>query len=312
MATIAGLYVETHGPADGEAVILSAGLGGSGAYWLPQVEALARRYRVILYDHRGTARSDRKLPPGHSVEQMADDVIAVLDGLGIASAHMVGHALGGHIGLALALKAPERLKSLVAVNGWARLEAHTARCFETRLSLLRDSGKDAFIKATPLFLYPAAWMAARPKRLAEEEKHQRMAFPGVETTEARIDAVRAFDIQDRLGEIKTPVLSLAAEDDLLSPWTAAEALARGLPNGTFALMPRGGHACNVTEPEAFNPFLLAWLAGEPLPHTPSPSSSGLTRGSGAGPAGGLQPRRRRATSPSETIMVEASELSKGK
>lgn len=265
MGQVGGLYYESFGPAGGEVVVMSAGLGGSGAYWLPQVEALAKRWRVILYDHRGTARSDRKLPPGHGVEQMADDVLTLLDGLGIAAAHLVGHALGGHIGLALALKAPQRLKSVVAVNAWARLEAHTARCFDTRLSLLRDSGNDAFIRATPLFLYPAAWMAARPKRLAEEEKHQRMAFPGAPTTEARIAAVRAFDIQDRLNEIATPVLSLAAEDDMLVPWTAGRDLASGLANGTFALMPRGGHACNVTEAETFNPILLAWLSGEPLP-----------------------------------------------
>jgi aminoacrylate hydrolase len=257
-----GLYYETYGPAAGEAVIMSAGLGGSGAYWLPQVEALAQRYRVILYDHRGTARSDRRLPPDASVEGMSGDVLDLMDALKIDRAHLVGHALGGHIGLALAMHAPERLKSIIAVNAWARLEAHTRRCFDTRLALLRSAGIDPFIQATPIFLYPSAWMAARPKRLMEELKHQRMAFPGVETTEARIAAVAAFDISERLGEITTPVLSVAAEDDVLSPWTAAKALADGLPKGQFALMPRGGHACNVTEVEAFNSILLAWLAGE--------------------------------------------------
>jgi len=265
MPHIGGLYVETHGPKDGEAVILSAGLGGSGAYWLPNLEALAKRYRVILYDHRGTARSDRALPADFSIDQMADDVLLVLDGLGVEAAHLVGHALGGLIGLALALKAPGRLKSVVAVNAWAKLEPHTARCFETRLSLLHHCGIDAFLAATPIFLYPAAWMAARPKRLAEEAKHQRMAFPGIDITEARIGAVAAFDVSARLSEILAPVLSLASEDDILSPWTAAEALAKGLPNGRFALTPRGVHACNVTEPETFNRIVLAWLAGETLP-----------------------------------------------
>jgi len=265
MPHIGGLYVETHGPKDGEAVVLSAGLGGAGAYWLPNLEALAKRYRVIVYDHRGTARSDRTLPADLSIDQMADDVVRVLDGLGVRAAHLVGHALGGLIGLALALKAPERLKSVVAVNAWAKLEAPTARCFETRLSLLHHSGIDAFIAATTIFLYPAAWMAARPKRLAEEAKHQRMSFPGVEVTEARIGAVAAFDVGARLHEITTLVLSLAAEDDILSPWTAAEALAKGLPNGEFVLVPRGGHACNVVDPDTFNRIVLAWLAGETLP-----------------------------------------------
>jgi aminoacrylate hydrolase len=265
MPQIGGLYVETHGPRDRSAVVLSAGLGGSGAYWRPNLETLAERHRVVLYDHRGTARSDRRLSSEPSIDQMADDVLVVLDGLGIAAAHLIGHALGGLIGLALALKAPDRLVSLLAINAWARLEAHTARCFETRLSLLHHAGVDAFIAATPIFLYPAAWMAARPQRLAEEARHQRMAFPGVETTDARTGAVAAFDVRERLCDITTPVLSLAAEDDILSPWTAAESLANALPNGRFHLMPRGGHACNVTEPESFHRIALAWLGGEALP-----------------------------------------------
>lgn len=263
MPDIAGLHVETHGPEDGEAVILSAGLGGAGAYWTPQIDALAQRYRVILYDHRGTGRSDRKLPAAHTIEQMAEDVIAVLDGLGVARAHLVGHALGAHIGLTLALTAPERLASLVAVNGWVRLEAHTARCFDTRLALLRDSGIDAFIRATPLFLYPAAWMAEHAERLAAEETHQRASFPGVEITEARIAAVRAFDIEDRLNEITTPLLALGAMDDLLVPWTASARLAQGVKDGRLWGMLGGGHACNVTMAHEFNERLLDWLDNGP-------------------------------------------------
>ena len=262
---IAGLYCEVLGPADGAPVILSAGLGGIAEYWRPNLAALAERHRVILYDHRGTARSDRALPPKHSIEHMADDVLAVLDGLGVERAHLIGHALGGLIGLSFALKAPERLVSLLAVNAWAKLDAHTRRCFETRLSLLRDSGPEAFIKATPIFLYPAAWMSSHTARLEQDAAHQRAAFPGQETTETRIVAVAAFDISARLQEIKTPVLSLASRDDMLSPYTAAEALAAGLPNGRFVLTPYGGHACNVTDPEPFNRIALAWLNGDPLP-----------------------------------------------
>jgi len=265
MAHIGGLYVETHGPREAEAVVLSAGLGGVGAYWLPNLDALSKRHHVIVYDHRGVGRSDRALPTDLCIDQMADDLLLVLGGLGVHQAHLVGHALGGLIGLSLALKAPERLKSIVAVNAWAKLEPHTARCFETRLALLNQSGVEAFIAATPIFLYPAAWMAARPKRLAEEARHQRMAFPGVETTERRIGAVAAFDVTARLAEIRTRVLSLAAEDDILSPWTAAETLAKGLPNGRFVLTPRGGHAVNVAEPDIFNRIVLAWLAGEADP-----------------------------------------------
>jgi aminoacrylate hydrolase len=265
MPGIAGLYFEVLGPPGGTPVILSAGLGGIAEYWRPNLAALTERHRVILYDHRGTARSDRAIPENHSIGDMANDILAVLDGLGVERAHLIGHALGGLIGLCLALKAPERLISLVAVNAWAKLDPHTRGCFETRLLLLRNSGSDAFIKAHPLFLYPAPWISSHMAQLEMDVDHQRAAFPGHETTEARIKAVDAFDVSARLVEIKTPVLSIASEDDMLSPYTAARALADGLPCGRFALLPRGGHACNVTEPEPFNRIVLAWLNGDPGP-----------------------------------------------
>lgn len=262
---IAGLHVETHGAEDAPAVVLSAGLGGSGGYWAPNLEALAARFRVVLYDHRGTGRSDRDLPEGLTLDHMADDLLAVLDGLGVARAHLVGHALGGAIGLAVALRAPGRLGRLVAVNSWARLDPHTARCFDVRLRILRDSGAAAFLKAQPLFLYPAAWMSAHVERLVEEEARALEHFPGPEVVEARIAALRAFDPGARLAEVSAPVLAYAAADDMLAPVTAVRALAEALPAGELFETPWGGHACNVTDPDTFNRVVPAWLAGEAPP-----------------------------------------------
>lgn len=255
---IDGLHVETYGADDAPAVLLSSGLGGSGSYWTPQVAALAAHHRVILYDHRGTGRSDRALPDA-SVEAMGDDIARILDGLGIASAAIVGHAAGGIAGLALAMKAPERVERLVLVNGWARAERHFLRCFETRLALLHGSGVEAYVRAQPLFLYPAAWIAEHFDALEEEAAHIIAAFPGVDTVERRIAGLAAFDEADRLAGCAVPVLALASADDMLVPWRASRMLAEGLPNGRFVLLPRGGHACNVTEPTAFatalHPFL---------------------------------------------------------
>jgi aminoacrylate hydrolase len=265
MALVAGLHCEQIGPPGGEAVVLSAGLGGLGDYWRPNLAALAAQQRVVLYDHRGTGRSDRSLPADHTVEQMADDMLAVMDGLEIERAHIVGHALGGLIGLALAVKAPSRVRSIVAVNAWARLDPYTARCFDARLSLLRDSGPEAFLRAQPIFLYPPAWISEHSRRLDDDLPAHLAAFPGRSAVEARIAAVRAFDVEARLGEIDTPVLCLSSEDDALAPPTAGQALARGLPAGQFHLTAHGGHACNVTHPDTFNRIVLAWLAGEALP-----------------------------------------------
>jgi aminoacrylate hydrolase len=261
---IAGLYWEEHGPADAPPLILSAGLGGSGAYWTPNLRALERRHRVILYDHRGTGRSDRALPRNLTVEDMADDVLALMDGLGLASADFVGHAAGAAIGLTLALRAPERLASLVAVNGWSRLDPHFARCFEARLALLRDSGPRAYLRAQPLFLFPATWISEHTAELDRELEAQLAHFPGAETMETRIAALQAFYVDDRLDEIGIPVLAVAAKDDMLVPWTCSPAYADRLARGSVALMAWGGHACNVTDPDSFDSIISAWFAGAPL------------------------------------------------
>ena len=256
---IDGLYFEAHGPADAPPVILSAGLGGSGAYWRPNLAALAERRRVILYDHRGTGRSDRDLPAGHDIDQMADDVLRLLNGLGLERADFVGHALGGAIGLTLAVEAPERLGRLVVVNGWTRLDPHFARCFEARLALLRDTGPRAYLRAQPIFIYPATWSSEHRNELDAELDDQLAHFQGSDNLEKRVAALQAFYLDDRLGEIRTPVLAMAARDDALVPWTCTPAYADRIESATFRLMDWGGHACNVTDPDAFNALALEFL-----------------------------------------------------
>ncbi|HEX8222573.1 MAG TPA: pyrimidine utilization protein D [Allosphingosinicella sp.] len=256
---IGGLHFEEHGPADGPPVILSAGLGGSGAYWRPNLAALAARHRIILYDHRGTGRSDRALPSGLQVEDMTDDVVLLMDGLGLERAHFVGHAAGALIGLMLAWRSPERIASLVAVNAWTRLDPHFARCFEARLALLRDTGPRAYLRAQPIFLYPATWSSEHRNALDAEVEDQLAHFQGSDNLEKRVAALQAFYLDDRLAAIRTPILAVAAKDDLLVPWTCTPAYADRIDTATVRLMDWGGHACNVTDPEAFNALVLDFL-----------------------------------------------------
>jgi len=255
------IHHEVHGQTDAAApaVLLSAGLGGAGAFWTPQVGSLAERYRVVLYDHRGTGQSGGPLPDPYAIAGMADDAIEVLNDLGIARCHVMGHALGGLVGLELALRSPARVRSLVLVNAWAKLDAHTAYCFDVRLDLLRHVGPEAYVRAQPLFLFPAPWLSQNAERLAREHAHGVAHFQGTATLLARIAALRAFDVAARLGDIRCPALVMAARDDMLVPWTASRDLADGIPDAELWLTPEGGHACNVTDPAAFNAALRRFL-----------------------------------------------------
>lgn len=245
---------------DVETVVLSAGLGGAAGFWAPQMAALEARYRVLAYDHRGTGDNTEPLPEPYTIAAMAADVAGLLDEAGIARAHLIGHALGGLVGLQLALAAPERLASLILVNAWATLDSHTRRCFETRLALLRHVGPEAYVRAQPIFLYPAAWLSAEAERIARDDQHGLAQFQGQDTLERRVSALQAFDVEPRLREIAVPTLVAASRDDVLVPYTCSERLAAGLPNARLSLVPEGGHGFTVTRPEAFNASVLAFLA----------------------------------------------------
>ncbi len=256
----AGLYYEVHGPADAPPLILSSGLGGSADYWQPNLRAFAAHFRTIVYDHRGTGRSDRVLPEGLTVAHLAADIVALMDALDLPKAHVVGHAAGGVAGLSLALTAPQRLSKLVVVNGWTKPDPHFLRCFAARLALLRDSGAQAFLRAQPIFLYPASWISEHHAALEAELPHQLNAFPGRETMEKRIAALAAFDISNWLHALPSGLLALAAKDDMLVPHTASEAF-ETVPGAALAWMGWGGHACNVTDPGTFNLLVLDFLRG---------------------------------------------------
>jgi aminoacrylate hydrolase len=245
---------------DAATVLLSAGLGGAAGYWAPQLAALRKYYRVVAYDQAGTGRArPTELPQGYSIADMTDQVVEVLDASKTESCHFVGHALGGLVGVDLALKAPKRLRSLTVVNGWAAADAHTRRCFEIRVALLKHAGEAAYVRAQPIFLYPATWLAANAERMVHEDAHALSGFQGANNLLRRIEALLAFDASGRVGELRLPVLLVASRDDVLVPASQSERLAKAIAGATLHMAPWGGHGVNVTDPEAFNAVLLKFL-----------------------------------------------------
>lgn len=255
------MYFEVHGCTDPEVptILLSSGLGGSGAYWTPQIEALSDHFRIVTYDHRGTGRTGGEVPLEGGISAMADDVLEIASALDLDKFHFMGHALGGLIGLDIALRKPGLIDRLVLINAWSRADPHSGRCFDVRIELLEKSGVEAFVKAQPLFLYPAAWMSEHQERLARDDAHGVAHFQGRANVLRRIAALRAFDVDTRLGDVGNPVLVVGTKDDLLVPYTRSLRLADGLPQGELCLLDFGAHAVNITEADLFNARLLQFL-----------------------------------------------------
>lgn len=241
-------------------VVLSAGLGGGGGYWLAQRAALEEQYQLVSYDHNGTGENAGPLPADYSLATMAGELFSALLAAGIARFALVGHALGALIGLQLALDRPEAVSALALVNGWLSLSLHTRRCFQVRERLLHAGGAQAWVEAQPLFLYPAEWMAARLPRLEAEDALAISHFQGKENLLKRLQALKQADFSRRASAIACPTLIISAADDLLVPASCSRVLQTAIPGSQLVEMPWGGHACNVTDADTFNTILRDGLA----------------------------------------------------
>jgi aminoacrylate hydrolase len=250
------IYYEEHGA--GEPLLLVSGLGGAAAYWKPNLPALAAKYRVILHDHRGAGQSAHS-KIRYSVDQMTDDLVALMDHLKIERAHLVGHSTGGAIGQTLAIARPERLKSLVLFATWTKADKFFRQLFAMRRALLTEVGKEAYVRAGTLFLYPPWWIKANEKMIEERESLTIAAFPPPEVVASRIDAIVAFDRTAELGRLRTPTLVLCAKDDFITPAYYSEELAQKIPGANLVILPQGGHCVSETALDAFDQAVLGFL-----------------------------------------------------
>lgn len=249
------MYFEIHGDNHPDTVLLSSGLGGSHHYWDSLIPELATRFRVVVYDQYGTGNSDGAIGEGYSVTDMAHEVNALLSTTKTQQVHFIGHALGGLIGLQLALDAPHKVASLLLINSWEKTDDHTRLCFEIRKRLLHESGVEMFVKAQPLFLYPAQWIKQHAALLSEEAQKMAAAFADTSNLLRRITAIEQFDLSGQLHNIRCPTGIIASRDDLLVPYSCSEQLNQAIPDSYLYFMPYGGHACNITEPEEFRQIL---------------------------------------------------------
>src|SRR6266849_8642306 len=205
------LYYERHGA--GFPVLFVSGLGGYGAFWREQIPVFAKRFEVIVHDHRGIGQSDHSRI-SYTVDRMAADVIELMDALELERAHLVGHSTGGAIAQILAIEHPKRLASVVLSATWTKPDAYFRRLFGMRKDILLRLGPSAYVQSNTLFLYPSWWVARNNERLRQQEAQHLAVFPPTEIAASRIDAILAFDRTESLSRIKTPTLVVGAEDDI--------------------------------------------------------------------------------------------------
>lgn len=245
----------------GAPVLLVMGLGMTATGWWRTLPVLARSLRVIAFDNRGVGRSGRPSGP-YSVAQMVDDAIAVLDAADEASAHVYGISLGGMVAQELALRHPDRVRSLVlgaTTPGGERavaVDADALAFFELRGRLDAETA----VWASVPYNYGPATRRAGGERIAADIA-QRLRFP-IEPApyQAQLAAAMGHDAGDRLAGIDAPTLVVHGEADRMIAPANAALLARAIPGAQVQTWPGAGHLYPTDEPRA-DEQVLRFLLG---------------------------------------------------
>jgi len=245
----------------GEPLVLIMGFGGDHTAWALQMAAFSARYRVIAFDNRGVGRTDA---PDHAYTtgMMAGDALGLMDALDIEHAHVLGVSMGGMIAQELALRHPERVRSLHLACTFARPDAYVlalnAAWREIRIGL----GREATLRTLDLWLFSPSTYAERPE-LIEALLQNALASPYPQSLVGFLrqgEAVAAHDALERLPAIRCPTLVSVADDDILVPPRFAREIAARVPGAELRMVATAGHGYFLERPDVFNDLSLDFLA----------------------------------------------------
>lgn len=250
------LSYETDGT--GAPILFIAGTMCTREVW-SGIRPMLSGFQHIAFDNRDVGRSSLS-PVAYSIGDLAQDALALLDGLRIESAHIVGHSMGGQIAQELALLAPARVRSLVLANTWAKFSTRERSLFKLWRDIRRDSSSyDTFLRAVMFFSYGATTLTGRS---CEEMADAFKAAGEPQTSEAffrNVTADLAADTADRLHMIEAPTLILWGDEDVIVPPAHAAQLREKIPHAEAVCIEGTGHLSFIEAPEPFGKAVLEFL-----------------------------------------------------
>jgi pimeloyl-ACP methyl ester carboxylesterase len=258
------LFYEETG--QGQPLIFVHEFAGDYASWHLQVRFFARRYRTIAYNARGYPPSDvPEDPRAYSQDQAVDDIVGVLDHLGIAKAHVCGLSMGGYASLHFGLRYPQRALSItVAGAGYGSVAAERDRFRKDSEEVARRFEADGMAKVAEFYTKgptrvqfmdkdPRGWKEFYDQFAAQSAKGHALTMRGVQMLRASV-----YELEAGLEKLEVPTLIVTGDEDdpCLEPGIFMK---RKIRSAALVVLPRSGHTINLEEPEAFNRALLDFL-----------------------------------------------------
>ncbi len=242
------------GPADGPVLVLSNSLMSNYSMWDDTMPALADKFRVLRYDKRGHGRST--VTPGpYSIASLSEDLIGLMNALGVQKAHVAGLSMGGMISQYIGANHPERVLSLALCNTASEMPPRSL--WEERIALAHEGGTAALVDGTIGRWFRAGFTQRSPEKIATVR-----AMILATTTDgyiANASAVRDMAQTTMLLKIKAPTLILTGRQDPACTVAQGEVLHRMIDGSRYEIIEDAAHLSNIEQPEVFNRLLRGFL-----------------------------------------------------
>jgi 3-oxoadipate enol-lactonase len=249
------LFAVEEGDADSPPLVLGNSLGTTLAVWDPQAPALADRFRLIRYDHRGHGRSPLP-PPPYEIADLADDVVELLDRLGIERTSYCGLSIGGMTGISLAARYPERIDRLVVCCSSPHMPPPSA--WAERAASVREAGSVDAVADTVVERWLTPEYAATHPDVRDRLRAMLASSPP-DGYAAACGAIERMDLRPLLGDVRAPTLVVAgARDPAAPPDDHARLIGEGIPGARYELVD-AAHLANVEQPEHVTRLILDHL-----------------------------------------------------
>jgi pimeloyl-ACP methyl ester carboxylesterase len=233
----------------GDPIVMIHGAQGDQSMFTGMAADFAKSYRVLTFDQRGSGLSEKPDMP-YSIAMLADDTAALMDHLGIASAHIIGVSMGGMIAQEFVLRHPQKVGSLVlgcttpGGPNAIRAAGISSGAYSTQPMTPEERGK-ALAEAA----FSKGYLAQHPEIIASMVESRRSrpidntAFPH------RMKAAMEHNTYDRLGEIRSPTLVITGKDDALISWENSRLLAERIKGAEQVILEPAGHCFWLEQPE---------------------------------------------------------------
>ncbi len=238
-------------------LVFSHALASDLTMWDAQAEGFGRALNVLRFDTRGHGASS--VPAGdYTLEQLADDVLQLLDALAIRRCHFVGLSMGGMIGQMAALRAPLRFASLTLADTASRYPPEIRATSEQRVAaVMTPQGMNAIAASTL-----ERWFTARFRQMRPDVAARIGALIRATPVAGYVGCTRALarlNLTARLGSIACPTLVIVGEEDHTTPLAMAEEIMRAIPDARLQRISDAAHLSNVEQPDRFNGALRNFL-----------------------------------------------------